>query len=61
MLLIVWQTQFKKDFKNAEKRGKKLEKLAHVITELQQSKQLPPKNKNHKLKRRLYRLLGVSY
>lgn len=50
MLSIVWQTQFKKDFKNAKKRGKKLEKLAHVITELQNGKQLPPKNKNHKLK-----------
>ena len=50
MLSIVWQTQFKKDFKNAKKRGKKLEKLAHIITELQYSRQLPPKNKNHKLK-----------
>lgn len=50
MLLIVWQTQFKKDFKNIKKREKKLEKLAHIITELQQGKQLPPKNKNHKLK-----------
>ncbi len=50
MLSIVWQTQFKKDFKNTQKRGKKLEKLAHIITDLQQSKQLPPKNKNHKLK-----------
>ncbi len=50
MLILVWQSQFKKDFKNAKKRGKKLNKLAHIITELQQGKQLPPKNNNHKLK-----------
>ena len=50
MLTIVWQSQFKKDFKNAKKRGKKLDKLAHIITELQHNKTLPPKNKNHKLK-----------
>ncbi len=50
MLSIVWQTQFKKDFKNAKKRGKKLEKLATILTTLQSGKQLAPKNKNHKLK-----------
>jgi len=50
MLLIIWQTQFKKDFKNAKKQGKKLEKLAHIITELQHGRKLSPKNKNHKLK-----------
>ena len=50
MLTIVWQSQFKKDFKNAKKGGKKLEKLAHIITELQHDKQLHFKNKNHKLK-----------
>ncbi len=50
MLTILWQSQFKKDFKNAKKRGKKLDKLAHIITELQHGKQLPSKNKNHKLK-----------
>ena len=50
MLIIVWQLQFKKDFKHAKKRGKKMDKLAHIITELQHRKQLLPKNKNHKLK-----------
>ena len=50
MLTIIWQSQFKKDFENAKKRGKDLDKLAHIINELQHSKQLPPKNKNHKLK-----------
>ncbi len=50
MLSIVWQSQFKKDFKNTKKRRKNLDKLAHIITELQHGKQLPPKNKNHKLK-----------
>ncbi len=50
MLTIVWQSQFKKDFKHATKRKKKLEKLAHIIKELQHNRALPPKNKNHKLK-----------
>lgn len=50
MRVIVWQSQFKKDFKVAQKRNKKLEKLAHIITELQHGRELSPKNKNHKLK-----------
>ncbi len=50
MLTIVWQSQFKKDFKNAKKRKKKLGKLANIISELQHNQPLPPKNKNHKLK-----------
>lgn len=50
MLTILWQSQFKKDFKNAKKRRKKLDKLAFIINELQYEKELPPKNKNHKLK-----------
>lgn len=50
MLNIIWQSQFKRDFKVAVKRGKKMEKLAHVINELQHRKTLPPHNKNHKLK-----------
>ena len=47
MLMIVWQSQFKKDFKNIKKRKKKLEKLAHIINELQHGRTLSPKNKNH--------------
>lgn len=50
MLTIIWHSQFKKDYKQAKKRGKKIDKLAHIITELQHGNPLPPKNKNHKLK-----------
>jgi len=50
MFIIVWQSQFKKDFKNVKKRMKKLDKLACIITELQHGRKLPLKNKNHKLK-----------
>ena len=50
MLTIVWRHQFKKDFKNTTKRKRKLEKLAHIINELQHNRPLSPKNKNHKLK-----------
>ena len=50
MLTIVWQSQFKKDFKVATKRKKKLEKLTFIINELQHNQPLPAKNKNHKLK-----------
>jgi mRNA interferase YafQ len=50
LLTLVWQSQFKKDFKVVTKRGKKLDKLAQIITELQHGKQLPAKNKNHKPK-----------
>ncbi len=50
MLTIVWHSQFKKDFKNAKKRKKDPQKLAHIIEELQHNRELPPKNKNHKLK-----------
>lgn len=50
MLTLIWQSQFKKDFKNAKKRGKKLDKLAKIITDLQHGRTLPAKYKNHKLK-----------
>lgn len=50
MLAIVWQSQFKRDFKNAMKRARNMEKLAHIVYELQHSRALPPRNKNHKLK-----------
>lgn len=50
MLTIVWESQFKKDFSLATKRGKNLEKLALIIENLQTKTPLPPKNKNHKLK-----------
>jgi mRNA interferase YafQ len=47
---IIWLSSFKKDFKLAEKRGKNIEKLSHIINELKFGKTLPPKNRNHKLK-----------
>jgi mRNA interferase YafQ len=50
MLALVWESQFKRDFKLITKRQKKLEKLQFIISELQHSRLLPPKNKNHKLK-----------
>jgi mRNA interferase YafQ len=50
VLTIVWESQFKKDFSLATKRGKNLEKLALIIENLQTKIPLPPKNKNHKLK-----------
>ena len=43
MLTIVWQSQFKRDFKNAKKRKRRLEKLAYIIEELQHSKKTPSK------------------
>ena len=49
MLKIVWKSQFKRDYKNAKKRGKKIDKLAHIIQELYLGRPLPLKNKNHKL------------
>lgn len=50
MLMIVWQSQFKKDFKNALKRKKDLDLLAYIIGELQYNNPLLPKYRNHKLK-----------
>jgi mRNA interferase YafQ len=50
MITIVWQSQFKKDFKIATKRHKKLDKLALIINKLQCNRPLPAKNKSHKLK-----------
>ena len=50
MLAIIWESQFKRDYQKTKKRGKRMDKLAHIIKELQHSNPLPPKNKNHKLK-----------
>lgn len=50
MLIIVWESQFKKDFKSVTKRAKDLGKLESIIYALQNSQTLPPKNRNHKLK-----------
>ncbi len=50
MLTIIWESQFKKDFKIAKKRGRDLTKLDEIIRILQSQKSLPIKNKDHKLK-----------
>ena len=50
MLTIIWESQFKKDFNNADKQRRKIEKLTDIIQKLQHGDQLPPKNKKHKLK-----------
>lgn len=46
----MWESQFKRDFKLITKRKKDLEKLEAILKDLQLSKQLPLKNRNHKLK-----------
>jgi len=50
MLVLIWLSQFKKDFKKAEKSKKDLSKLKIIIDTIQNKKSLPNKNKNHKLK-----------
>lgn len=59
MRTIVWESRFKKDFKNITKQGKNVEKLKEIINALQVDKLLPPKNKNHKLKGEYTWILGM--
>ena len=47
--IVKTTTQFKKDFKLAVKRGKKIELLREVITTLAMGESLPEKNKDHAL------------
>ena len=49
MLKIVYTTQFKKDYKLAQKRGIDVEELFKVIDLLQKQKPLPPEKKDHLL------------
>ena len=49
MLKIVYTTQFKKDYKLAQKRGVDVEELFKVIELLQKQKPLPPEKKDHLL------------
>lgn len=46
---LKYTSQFKKDLKQAEKRGLKLERLKDVINVLAQGKTLPDKNLDHVL------------
>ena len=47
MLEIVYTTQFKRDYKLAQKRGGDVEELFKVIEMLQKQKPLPPEKKDH--------------
>ncbi|MBP3360036.1 MAG: type II toxin-antitoxin system YafQ family toxin [Clostridia bacterium] len=49
MLKIEYQTQFKRDYKQAIKRGFDVKKLMNVIEMLAEEKTLPSKYKDHKL------------
>ena len=49
MLEIVYTTQFKRDYKLAQKRGVDVEELFKVIEMLQKQKSLPPEKKDHVL------------
>ena len=46
---IIWETQFKKDYKKVVKQGKDLQKLKKVITLLAEGKTLTQKYKDHPL------------
>ncbi|MFI3164404.1 MAG: type II toxin-antitoxin system YafQ family toxin [Bacillota bacterium] len=50
MLIIKYETTFKKDFKRIVKRGCDVKILEEVITTLQKQEPLPPKYKDHMLK-----------
>lgn len=50
MLKIEYQTQFKKDYKQAIKRGCDMKQLEEVIAMLAEEKTLPPKYKDHSLR-----------
>jgi mRNA interferase YafQ len=49
MLILVRTTQFKRDIKLAEKRGRQMSKLKIVMTKLAREEVLDPKYKDHKL------------
>ncbi|MCM1103937.1 MAG: type II toxin-antitoxin system YafQ family toxin [bacterium] len=46
---IVWTTQFKKDYKQAMKRGMDIGLLDDIVRMLSQGKTLPLKNRDHAL------------
>lgn len=49
MLSIRYTSQFKKDYKNAVKQGRDIEKMIFVIEALLKEEALPPKFRDHKL------------
>ncbi len=50
MLTPVWSSQFKRDVKRAQKRGKDMDKLKAVLTLLIEKKSLPARYNDHPLK-----------
>lgn len=49
MFTPVYRNKFKADYKKALKQGKDLDELDKIFEMLLAGKQLPPKNRNHKL------------
>jgi len=47
--VVVWTTQFKRDYKNAIKRGYQIELLDDVIRKLAKGETLPERYKDHEL------------
>ena len=50
MYRIRWTASFKQDYKLAQKRGKKMERLTHVVDILASGEKLPPEYKDHDLR-----------
>ena len=50
MLKAIYSGKFKKEVKIAQKRGKNIEKLKNIISDIINEIPLAPKNRNHKLK-----------
>ena len=48
-MIIVYTTQFKKDYKRISKQNKKLDKLKFIIEKILSDKKLEPKYKDHQL------------
>ncbi len=48
-LKIIYESQFKRDYKIAKKRGLNIERMAEVIEMLADRTPLPPKCRDHKL------------
>ena len=46
---IIYTSQFKKDYKKAQKRNKDISKLKNIITIIANGESLPPKYKDHPL------------
>ncbi len=48
-LKIIYEGQFKRDYKRAVKRGLNPDKLSEIVSMIADMKPLPPQNKDHKL------------